>query len=175
MSMGVITSGLGGVPEAQRYFVTTDANDTLRQRIVDTILARMATITIANGFKTDAGNNVFDWEEFALDTDVLPALTFRDEPNDPEQATVGIVDNSMTCTITAYGPRGTTSKAQGRLMIADVLQMIGTDDTYGGLAFDTLMPSEEPEFEQLEKDQYAASIIFVIQYNTDRFSAYART
>lgn len=160
-----------------KFGVDTDPNDPLRQRIVDTVLARMATILISGGFKTDGGTNVFDWQEFALDMGRFPegVYTFRDMDNDPIQATVGLVDNFLQCSVTAYAPPGSTSKAQGRLMIADFIQMVFADETWGGLAFDTQIPDEEPEFEQLAEEQWAATLPFIIEFTTPRGSAYAQT
>lgn len=172
MSIGLITRGLGGVAAAQRYAVETNSADTLRQRIVDVIATRLSTILIAEGYKTDAGKTVVAWSEHALAENKLPALTYRDMGNAPEQATVGRVDNFLTMEVGGIAVRDATGQAQMREIIADVLQMVGADETWSGLAFDTQIPSEDPDIIMLENGQFSAMITLTIEYNTERFNAY---
>lgn len=51
--------------------------DSKRQKLVDAIVARMQTISVANGYKTELGANVYDWR-VDFDQDELPALSVCD-------------------------------------------------------------------------------------------------
>ncbi len=178
MSMGTITFGLGGVPEAQRYRVTTSASDTLRQRIIDAIDARLKTITIANNYKTDIkdadGNpSVYAWEEFGLDDDRLPALVYKDVDEEPDQVTVDNVDNTLTVEVYALAIKGTTSEAKIREMISDVIKCVGVDETWGNLAEFTLLPTAAIAVDQPEKKIFGAQVNFIVEYQSERFNSFA--
>lgn len=172
MSMGAITHGLGGVSAAQRYRVPTNANDPLRQRIMDALKARLETILIAGGYKTDAGKNVFAWRKFGIPDTELPALVYQDTDHTQDQGAIDLVDNFLEVTVEAIAIKGATSEDQIREMLADVITAIGTDETWGGLAFDTSQPSTPMDAEQMEKKLFGSRITFTIEYNTERFNAY---
>lgn len=50
----------------------------IRQKIVDTIIEKLKTISGSNGFYSEAGKNVFEWLEKPLDKDEYPAIVVRD-------------------------------------------------------------------------------------------------
>ncbi|PHO10326.1 hypothetical protein CPG37_04570 [Malaciobacter canalis] len=50
----------------------------IRQKIVDTIIEKLKTISGSNGFYSEAGANVFEWLEKPLDKDEYPAIVVRD-------------------------------------------------------------------------------------------------
>jgi hypothetical protein len=51
--------------------------ETVRQKIIDAVIARMQLIKTAAGYQTDLGNNVVDWDTNFDDTE-LPALSVCD-------------------------------------------------------------------------------------------------
>lgn len=157
-----------------RYFVDTNAGDTVRQQIMDAIDTRLQTILIANGYKTNAGQKVFPWKEYGLGSTKLPALTFRDVDDDPDQETIGNVDNILTVEVQALTTQSATSDEVAREMLADVIVAVGADETWGDLAEFTLLPSSPMAVEQLEKKIFGAQIILVIEYRTARFDPYGR-
>ena len=50
----------------------------IRQSIVESIIARLQTITVANGYETNLGSNVFDWKLSAVQEGSLPCVALRD-------------------------------------------------------------------------------------------------
>jgi len=50
----------------------------MRQQIVEAIQESLEQITIANGYSSNIGLNVFEWLTEVLDQNELPAVTFRD-------------------------------------------------------------------------------------------------
>lgn len=157
-----------------RYAVPTDAGDTIRQQIMDTIATRLATILISNGYKTNAGSNVYPWREFGLPDTKLPAIFFRDTNDEPEQFTVGNVDNVLTVEVTATSAKSATSDQQVREMIADVIKAVGVDETWGNLAEFTLLPDAGMAVEELEKTTFSAQIDLRVEYQTARFNPFGR-
>ena len=156
------------------FSVPTNPGDTVRQRIMDTIAVRLQSILVSNGYKTNAGQKVFAWREFGLGSTKLPALTYRDVDDDPDQETIGNVDNILTVEVQALTTQSATSDEQVREMLADVIVAVGADETWGDLAEFTLLPSSPMAVEQLEKKIFGAQIILVIEYQTARFNPYGR-
>ncbi len=150
------------------------AGDTVRQKIMDAIDTRLQTILIANGYKTDAGLKVFAWKDFGMDDADLPALVYKDIIDDPDQVTIGNVDNTLLVEVTALAAKGSTSDEQIREMIADVIKAVGVDETWGDLAEFTLLPSASMEVEQLEKKIFGAQVDLRIEYQTARFDPFGR-
>lgn len=150
------------------------AGDTVRQKIMDAIDTRLQSILIANGFKTNAGQNVFPWQEYGVTNTKLPALLIRDVDDDPDQETVGNVDNILTVQVIALTAKSATSDQQVREMIADVIVAVGVDETWGDLAEFTLLPPAGMELLQLEKKLFGAQIDLLIEYQTARFNPFGR-
>lgn len=150
------------------------AGDTVRQQIIDAIDTRLQTILIANGYKTDAGLKVFAWREFGLGDTDLPALVYKDVFDEPDQVTIGNVDNTLTVEVSALATKSATSDQQIREMIADVIKAVGVDESWGDLAEFTLLPSGTMEVEQLEKKIFGAQVDLRIEYQTARFNPFGR-
>lgn len=162
----------------QNFFVETNPNDTLRQRIVDVVATRLATITVANGYKTNAGNSVHRWLGFAIGKDLLPAIQYKDTFDNQDQATIGRVDHTLTIDLQLISSRNTdatedAAEEEIRKIIADLNQMVGTDETWSDLAEDTELIDDELDMEQLENRQWGATISLIIEYRTDRFNSYS--
>lgn len=157
-----------------RYAVPTDASDTLRQRIMDTIETRMGTILVSNGFKTNVGQNVFPWSELGINNTKLPALIIRDVDDDPDQEVIRIVDNILTVQVIALTTKSATSEQEVREIIADVIKAVGVDETWGDLAEFTLLPPAGMEALQLEKKLFGSQIDLVVEYTTGRFDPFGR-
>lgn len=151
---------------------TLNAGDARRQRIIDVLDARLRDILIAEGYKTDAGESVFAWELYGLDASQLPALTYRDVSDTPDQATIGRVDNFLTIDIAAMAARSAAGEAQVRNMIADVIKAVGVDETWDGLAEDTELIPADLDAEAMEKNQFGSALALVIEYSTGRFDAF---
>src|SRR3990170_3357246 len=58
--------------------------DSIRQQIMTAIDTRLKLITITNGYETNAGNNVYEFWDIALEDDELPAIIWRDGAEDSD-------------------------------------------------------------------------------------------
>jgi len=109
------------------------------QSVIDAFITRLQTITVVNGYSSDIGNNVSDWNLSKSIIDELPRVTVRD--NDEITVTREIVGQflwEMPIEI-HIELKGETALADSRKIIDDVFQAIGTDITFGGLV-DILEP-----------------------------------
>lgn len=157
-------------PDPGRYAVPTSATDTIRQRIVDTLIVRFATILISEGYKTDLGENVVRWLETEVDQDELPHLAWRDDDEDQDRNTVGQTDHMLVidCKVSAQTEDDLYAAR------ADLIQAMGTDPQLGGLAGDTFPPEELGLAEHMNKKLWTQSYRFRIEYPTDSFDEYSQ-
>ncbi|MBI5810444.1 MAG: hypothetical protein HZB21_04560, partial [Deltaproteobacteria bacterium] len=56
--------------------------ESIRQKIINAIDAKLRTITIVNGFETDMGNHVFHWKASDFAQSDLPLVEYRDVASD---------------------------------------------------------------------------------------------
>lgn len=143
------------------------AATTKRQQIIDAVKARMQTILQSADYNTDLGQHVRvspttkapDSWEWLLEI-YFPGAA------DPEAA--GISDRwdyalDVDIDMDRIGAAGDADVSD---MLADVLAAIGTDPTWGGLAYETTQPSHNPEWERKGRLVGAANIRFKILYRT---------
>ena len=154
--------------------ITTQVGDPIRSRIVAAFAALLATITIAGGYKTDIGNNVSEWRNHAINDGELPAVEYRDEESDPEEETVGETINRLTLyvEVTATGEEPSDAATTCRYALADILEALRTDDTFGGLAGWSVQGRDEMESKEVGKAQVSANMRIEVVYPTARLDAY---
>ncbi len=111
--------------------------DTKRQQIVDAVKARLQTILTAGGYRTDAGGNVSEWRASDWGQNEDPGLILRDEDWDSSAIGPGYQDHDLHLSVECVAV-GTGTAATVRQMAADVLQAAAVDDTFGGLAIQTV-------------------------------------
>ena len=167
-----ITNGLGTVYTADRYKVPTDLGDSIRQRIIDVLTTRFATILISNGYKTDMGNNVTHWRSSRSDVPQaeLPYLNWEDSDEDQVDATIGQTDHllEITCKVSAQALQDVYDAR------SDLIKLIGTDVFMSGLAGNTSLPVEQGDVVQLSKQTWVQEYKFIIEYPTDRFDEFSQ-
>lgn len=166
----IITKGYGGVPEAQRHFVSTSASDTLRQRVISALDTRLKTITIANGYKTNLGNNIFGWRVIDLQESELPGAEYKDNEETTVIA-VGTHLHTLPIEIT-INTQGGTSAEDARKLIADVVKCIGADTTFSGLAQDAFIGGSTMAADQKENKIIEMTVKVIIEYTTNPFDPY---
>jgi hypothetical protein len=112
---------------------------TKRQRIIDAVVARMRTISVANGFQTDAGAKVFEWaarmDEGEIDA--LPskvALSVCDLPAEGSKESKQSKGSTyrMRIQVRILKGRGTDPAAL-RAVLGDVVDAVGRDVTQADL------------------------------------------
>lgn len=115
------------------------ARKTKRQRVVDAVVARMRTISVANGFQTDAGASVSEWSA-RLDEgeiDRLPskvALAVCDMPDEVSKESRHAKGSThrMPVQVRIFKGRG-TDPATLRAVVGDVVDAVGRDAAQPGL------------------------------------------
>jgi len=160
------------------------------QSITDAIKTRLQTIATPT-YQTALGANVYVWrpDSFTPEGQLIPGLLEDNE-------LPGIILRDVAEAIDSEGehaPRnkwdrrryyeaevqcsGSTPDDTVRKMISDVIQAIGTDDTWGGLAHQTILstdgssggPTVQMHMAQGNKKYGGGKIRFIVFYRTDKY------
>lgn len=142
----------------------------IRQQIITALDTRLRTITIANGYHTNAGQRVFDWLDRDLADTELDAIVYRDPANEILQETFNQINNRVRVEIEVKTKSASTTGAQVRKLIEDVYKAIGTDETFGGLAHEAQPVSENIDIQQADKIMGSATVVIDIYYMTTKWS-----
>ena len=149
------------------------ATDTIRQQIIAAVAARLATIQTVNGYRTDIGLYIAEWDTVPMDQAVnTMLLEYRDETEDRIDVTVGQQDMILPVTLRVRVADNTDGAALSTLrdILADAaLCMLGVDVTWGGLANDTNQDGPATTDKAQAADTAASAVIkFRIEYSVDR-------
>lgn len=153
--------------------------DSKRQKIVDAIVARMETITTANGYTTNIGANVHDWRVNFQD-DELPAVSVCDLIADAAQVS-GRADpretvHLMSVQIRIYAAKG-DDPANIRNMLKDVMRAIRQDDRWTvsnvGLAMLTRPVRDGFIIPEDSFEVVGGTVEIEVQFITQKFNAEA--
>lgn len=150
--------------------VVASGSNTKRKDILTAVAARLATVLIANGYRTDIGAHVTEWDTVPMDQAVETLLLeYRDEEEDRIDVTVGQQDMILPFMI-RIRTAGSTALATMRDILADVaLCMIAVDPTWGALANDTNQDGPATLVKGQAADTAAAAEVrFKIEYSVDR-------
>jgi len=140
------------------------------KEIVDTIADRLATITIANGYYTNAGNNVVVWSNFPFRLNELPAYEVRDtavvkEANQTEGPDALVLYLMQVEINIISGDIDVLRQAK-----ADLLKLIGEDLTWDGYAIHTNFIQTNKVLEQEENRLLGETVLIQIQFRTKNWS-----
>ncbi len=149
--------------------------DSKRQKIVDAIVARMETILTTNGYSTNIGGRVKDWET-NWDQKELPAVSVCDLPaNAADTSQDGRLDRTiwlMPVQIRIHAAQGETP-ANVREMVKDVQKAIRTDPQFIVSTVPLAMQSwPETEGFMIPDDSFEISggvLQFTVQFHTRKF------
>jgi hypothetical protein len=110
----------------------------LRQNIVDANLTRFAQITVANGYKTNIGLVVREWQTTPLDETERTAILVHDpidlvqpDPNGPNSSKRTW---ALQIVVDAVLQEAAQNAVEARKAISDIFKAIGVDPSWGGLA-----------------------------------------
>lgn len=144
--------------------------DSIRQQIVTNLDTALKTITKLNGYKSDAGKNVFEWLETLTEITALPAIIWRD--TDEARAFIGNIqeDRRLTVEIELLAA-GTTSPATMRDLLSDITRLVGFNKDWGGLAITTFPVSDTIGTEKEGKRVAGGLVVFEIAYRTKAWDA----
>lgn len=143
--------------------------DSIRQQIIDKIDARFKAIKTTAGYKTNAGNHVFDWLDHDLADTELDAIIYRDRTNTKNASSQKIFDNKVRLEIEVKTKSASTTAKQVRMMIDDVYKAIGTDETWSGLAQKTNPVEDNINVDQADKIAGSGTITVEIEYRTAKW------
>lgn len=148
--------------------------DSIRQRIMTAIDIRLKTILISGGYETNAGSNVYEFWDIALQDDEVPAIIWRDGAENAELLVSTTQDRTLTVELT-YHAVGATAPATLRKVIADVEKAILVDYTWGGLAIFTSPVDIVDTFdmEHQERRVGACRARFTVLYRTGYLNSYS--
>lgn len=149
--------------------------DSIRQKIVSQIVSKLSNITTANGYQTNIGANVADWQ-INWQENELPAVSVCDlveefEPLDDEVR--------MQCTLPVQVRvfiGSNTRASEGRKIIADVLDVVRANQKWNDGTSDLAQWTElKRDGFILDQDAFSMAGIGIdidIIYYADRFNAY---
>jgi hypothetical protein len=144
---------------------------TVRQQIVDAVVARLATILRDGGYNSDLGMNVFEWRDKPLKQADLPAVIVRDARNEPSsEAVLGTFGWALTIELDVLVAAGTVTAAQMRDILADIYAAIGTDYTWGSLVSITSQPTDEMRLTVEDHILSGAAVSFTVNYSVPRWN-----
>lgn len=142
-----------------------------RQQIVDAVKARLAGITVANGYQTDIGLKQTEWHPGPKgadpEADDLPGHDIRDEA---ERATVtdknaGVYERSLEITVVAEVNEAGAGARLARRALEDLIKAVAVDPAWGGLARRTLPDQEDISVDELGQRVGAARLRFIVEYS----------
>lgn len=166
---------------------------TKRQRIIDAVIARLRTITVANDFQSDAGVQVDDWST-RYDEEELAALAAKaalsvydlpDEVSKESRHSKGST-HSLRVQVRVHQSKQLSAAAL-RVILGDVVDAIGRDVTQPSLdpllwpevgndgkylAMDTAPAQEGLIFPEGALEVAGAAVEFTIEYATAVFDPY---
>jgi hypothetical protein len=145
---------------------------TCRQRIVDAIVSRLKTLTVANGYSSDAGLNVYSWFPENLAVDRVPILLVNDVSDTISDSGQGQTQHNLRLTLEGQLGGGTTMAVELRSLLGDLVAVLmgPSDRTLGGEC-DTmdLQDGGTIQLEQRAEDTVGAvSLSLGVTYRTQR-------
>lgn len=141
----------------------------VRQQIVDAIAVRMATITTANGYRTDVGANIFHWKAGPFLAGEVPGMDIRDNDTFLDD-TVGEQEHTLDINLRCI-TSGDASPETIRSIVADVTEAVRVDLTWDMLADDTGPITDETiDVETADAVRTGCGVKFAIVYTAARFT-----
>ena len=137
---------------------------TIRQSLVDALSARLKTITTVNGYSADLG--VYEWLVTPLEEEDLPAVIFRDTSDILDTDEIGSRRKHELTFELDVATSETASADATRELLRDILTAIGTDKTFGGLAYDTEPLTVSLEVSETDQRIAGGQIIIEVKYYT---------
>jgi len=149
-----------------------------RQDIVDAIVTRLQGIGVGNVVtvggdsytcQTDVGGRVESWRAEPYGENDLPAINVRDmlDPLE-EEGVVGKTDHALRLEIACL-VKGGTSVSEARNALRDMLRVLGSDETFGGLAYRSRPGVAEFAVEQASERLVGFTLDLLVAYRTARW------
>ncbi|NTV50940.1 MAG: hypothetical protein HGA20_15030 [Geobacteraceae bacterium] len=139
----------------------------MRQTILDAVITRLKTITLANNYNLAIGQKVYDWRLTPIRPEDLPAIEVRDGEAPIEMTTMdGGLSHRLQLKVVILAS-GLTAAATIRKGLEDISRAISTDPWFGGLVKSFMPESTGIELQQEENLLAAGQYSFTLVYYTD--------
>ncbi|HUX58125.1 MAG TPA: hypothetical protein VMV77_14200 [Bacteroidales bacterium] len=147
--------------------------DSIRQQIIDEVIDQLETITIENGYKTDAGKSIYEWRKFPVNKNETPCLIVADPECEITEEEGSIHDHRLTIEIGIIESGADTSGSL-RELIADVCKAIGIGarENWNDLAYDTEPGGDSTDIEHRDRIYGDTSFKIIICYRTPAWDPY---
>lgn len=142
-----------------------------RQQIVDAVKARLALISVANGYQTDVGLKQTEWNPGPKgadpEADELPGHDIRDEveTTNVKDKNSGTFDRELEIVVIAELKEEDATATLARRALEDLIKAVGVDQTWGGLARRTLPVEDDINVDELGQQVGAARLRFKVEYS----------
>jgi hypothetical protein len=143
-----------------------------RQEIIDVMMARFATVTIANGYRTDLGKKVTSWETPGADQDFDLWCDIRDSEAKPEERSFQKHEHDLDFEVEVAKRSGSTGPTSRdlRKIISDLLEAVGLDRKWGrDSVLHTKILGNKILIDRKEKVTGYAVIKFRVTYRTPMY------
>jgi hypothetical protein len=133
--------------------------ETIRQKIIDAIDTRL----VAHPYSLP--DELYWWRDLEnnpIPADNIPAMEIRDNPDVITPHTFGTDLHALRATMTVIA----STMAEIRIIIADLEKTIAQDRTWGSLAIDSYILSDEIEIEHYKEKYFEATIPMEVSFVT---------
>jgi hypothetical protein len=147
---------------------------TIRMRIMVMIAARLVTILTSAGYRTNIGSHVFVWrdtEQRPLESTEVPGIVYSDIADSYEPYIFGVDLHSLKVDI-RIAMSGATVEMILRQAVADLEKAIHLDRTWGGIAVDSFLETNETAIQHLENKVGMIQLPLTVLYATVAGDAY---
>jgi len=130
-----------------------------RQQIVDTLTEMMTDV---RGVK-----QVAVWKATEFAPAEYPVILIRDMLDSmPSDGAIGRIDHELEIDLTAMF-FGATSASEAREMAALIMASLGTNPTFDGVAYDTVVNSAELDVDEFGKKVSSVTILITVFYRSE--------
>jgi hypothetical protein len=136
-----------------------------RQTLVTAIVARLQAITVANGYRTNGGANVYEWDRRPWNELKVPGFGVRDVERLEEPKLSNVLEHALNLEIDCVAA-GASGHTIVRDMLADVEQAVGTDPTFGGVALTSLQVGDRMGRDTADTSVMEATMRINVRYRT---------
>jgi len=146
--------------------------DSIRQDIIDAIKTQLATIKTTAGYETNIGNHVFEWKCDNWEENQTPGVSIYDKEEEVGVVELSRHDLRLNVSIIACVTEGTTTSANCRKALADIVKMVGLNKRWGGLAYSTFWRGSTMNVLQDETTKGEVEVRLEIRYRLGQFDPY---
>lgn len=136
--------------------------------IIAALVARLQSITAANGYATAIGAKVYRWRQSALPESGTPCILINDtEISRDYSAAMGSARNSLTVMVTGL-LSGSATVADAEKLEGDLYKCLHGYETAGGTASSLRVEKSSIDIEQHENIGGGVTATLIIDYDTPR-------